>query len=270
MQTRYRLAAIDLDETLVAHDGSISPRNVQAVRDLREAGVMCVIASGRMHEATLRFAEALDLDGPVISYNGAMIRDRTTGDTWRHVTVPAEPAAEIVRFCADNGHHLNYYLDDHLYVAEIGHWARFYQNHTGSRMEAIGDLTTLDGTHPTKMILIDEPEVADRLFGVMSYRYADSLYLTRTNPEYLEFMAPGCDKGEALRVLAARLGVSREETLAFGDGGNDLPMMRAAGFSIAMGSGKEAVRDAASWVAPAFEQDGFAEAVAALLSGRIG
>ncbi len=270
MRIGYRLAAIDLDETLVAHDGSVSPRNAQAVRDLRDAGVLCVIASGRMHESTLRFAEMLDLDGPVISYNGAMIRHRSTGETWRHVTVPPEPAAEIVRFCSRNDYHLNYYLDDRLYVSRVGHWAQFYRNHTGSKLEPIGNLTTLAGTRPTKMILIDAPEEADRLYGIMAERYGNKLYLARTNPEYLEFMAPGCDKGEALRVLAERLGIPREETLAFGDGGNDLPMMKAAGFSVAMGSGKQAVREAASWIAPDFNCDGFAAAVAALLEGRIG
>jgi Cof subfamily protein (haloacid dehalogenase superfamily) len=267
---RYRLAAIDLDETLVAHDGSISPRNAEAVRRLRAAGVTCVVASGRMHESTVRFADALGLDGPIISYNGAMIRHRVTGETWRHVTIPPEPASDIVQFCAEHGYHLNYYLDDHLYVAEVGRWARFYQNHTGSRMEPIGDLRKLAGTRPTKLILIVEPDEADRLYALMTKRFEARLYITRTNPEYLEFMAPGCDKGEALRVLAERLGVARGETLAFGDGGNDLPMMRWAGFSVAMGSGKAAVREAASWVAPPFEADGFAVAVEALLAGSIG
>jgi hydroxymethylpyrimidine pyrophosphatase-like HAD family hydrolase len=58
--------------------------------------------------------------------------------------------------------------------------------------------------------------------------------------------------------------------LAFGDGSNDVPMMEWAGFSVAMGSATEAVRRIASWVAPPFEDDGFAEAVEGILSGRIG
>lgn len=270
MLTSYRLAAIDLDETLIAKDGSIPPRNAEAVARLRQAGVLCVIASGRMHQATLRFAEALDLMSPIISYNGAMIRDRATDEIWRHVTVPPDLASEIVRFCADNGYHLNYYLDDHLYVAEVGEWAMLYHRHTGSRMEPVGDLTRLEGTRPTKMILIDRPAEADRLYEVMSQRYGGRLYITRTNPEYLEFMAAGCDKGVALRELADRLQVPREQTLAFGDGGNDLPMIQWAGFSVAVASGKEAVRRAASWIAPPFDADGFAVAVDAILDGRIG
>ncbi len=266
----YRLAAIDLDETILTFDGRISDRNRRAVHDLDAAGILPVIASGRMHQATTRFADALGLPGPIISYNGAMLRHRATGDIWHHLTVPPEPAAEIVRFCTENRFHLNYYCDDRLYVAARGHWAEFYVRHTGSPMEAIGDLTTLAGTSPTKMILIDTPETADRLFRQMSERYGGTLYITRTNPEYLEFMHPNANKGEALRILAARLGVARDDVLAFGDGSNDAPMMEWAGFSVAMGSAKEAVKRIASWVAPPFEEDGFAEAVEGILSGRIG
>jgi Cof subfamily protein (haloacid dehalogenase superfamily) len=265
----YRIAAIDLDETLLGANGTITPRNAAAVNRLRAAGVLCVIASGRMHQATLRFADELGLDGPLISYNGAMIRVRSTGETWLHTTIAPGPAAEVVRYCAENGYHLNYYLNDHLHVSEVGRWAEFYHNHTGSKMEPVGDLRALAGTRPTKMILIDEPAEADRLYGELGARFAGVLDLARTNPEYLEFMDPSCNKGRALEVLADRLEVPRLQTLAFGDGGNDLPMVRWAGFSVAMGSGKEAVRAAASWVAPRYDEDGFAVAVDAILDGRL-
>lgn len=266
----YKLAAIDLDETLLAHDGTISPANQRAIKRLQEAGILPVIASGRMHQATVRFADMLALRGPIISYNGAMIRVHPDNDTWHHVTVPPEPAAAVIRFCREHGHHLNYYLNDHLYVAEWGPWAEFYVRHTGSPMDVVGDLTPYIGTSPTKMILIDTPETVERLYGSLTERFGSEMYITHTNPEYLEFMSLNANKGNALSFLAARLGVPREAVLAFGDGGNDLPMIHWAGFSVAMGSGREAVRQAASWVAPPFEEDGFAVAVEEILAGRIG
>src|SRR5690348_11941715 len=136
----YRLAAIDLDDTLLGPDHMISARNASAVRAIASRGVHCVIASGRMHEATTRFAEQLGLDAPIISYNGAMVRRPRTGEVWQHLRAPAKPAAEIVRYCATHGHHLNYYLNDHLYVAQRGAWAEFYMSQTGSPMEVVGEL----------------------------------------------------------------------------------------------------------------------------------
>src|SRR5579862_656889 len=155
MPLPFKIAAIDLDGTLLGPDHLVSARNALALHALAERGVVCVLASGRMHQATVRFADQLKLDGPVISYNGAMVRDRVTGEVWLHKRTPAVPAEEIVRFCAVNGHHLNYYLDDHLYVAERTRWAEFYLSQTGSPMEVVGELGQFAGSRPTKMILID-------------------------------------------------------------------------------------------------------------------
>lgn len=256
MQFPYALAAIDLDDTLLGPDHRISARNFRAVRALAERGVTCVIASGRMHEATTRFAAELDLDAPIISYNGSMVKLPNGGDVWHHVRVPAGPAAEVVRFCAEHGHHLNYYLDDYLYMAVRTSWAEFYLRQTGSPVEVVGDLVPYAGTEPTKMILIDSPEVTDRLLTLFRGQFGDSLYITKTNPEYLEFMNPTASKGAALKLVAERLGVDRAATIAFGDGNNDLPMIEWAGLGVAMGTAKPRVRAAADEVAPPYDEDG--------------
>jgi len=264
----YRLAAIDLDGTLLGPDHRISPRNACAVRALKDHGVTCVIASGRMHQATVRFAEELGIDGPLISYNGAMVRDIRTREVWHHLRVPAEAAAEVIRFCAEHRYHLNYYLNDHLYVAERGPWAEFYVRQTGSPMEVIGDLLPLQGTEPTKMILIEAPDTIQHLLGVFRGRLGNVLYITRTNPEYLEFMNIQANKGSALELVAERLGVAREETLAFGDGENDIPMIRWAGLGVAMGDAASVVQSAADAIAPPHDEDGLGRLIEALIADR--
>ena len=225
-----------------------------------------MIASGRMHEATTRFADVLGLDGPIISYNGAMVKVVSSNEVWQHVRVPAEPAAEVVEFCALENRHLNFYLDDHLYVAERGRWAELYYRQTGSPMEPVGDLRRLIGREPTKMILIDSPETTDRLLVAFRERFGNRLYITKTNPEYLEFMNPAASKGSALEIVASRLGIAREEVVAFGDGHNDVPMIRWAGLGVAMGSGKPEAIAAADRVAAPFDENGFGMVVEELLS----
>lgn len=264
----YRLAAIDLDDTLLGPDHLISARNARAVRALAARGVTCVIASGRMHEATLRFGEELGLDAPVISYNGAMVKQPRTGDVWHHVRVPAGPAAEVVEFCAERGLHLNYYLNDHLYVAQRTSWAELYLKQTGSPMEVAGDLRRFAGSEPTKLILIDSPRTTDVLMERFRQRFGAALYITKTNPEYLEFMNPAASKGAALELVARRLDVPREQVIAFGDGANDLPMIRWAGLGVAMGTAREEVREAADRVAPPYDEDGLGLFIEELLAGE--
>lgn len=261
----YRLAAIDLDGTLLNREHRIPPRNARAVQALAARGVVCVIASGRMHEATTRFYYELQLDAPIISYNGAMVKHPRTGEVWHHARVPADAAAEVVQFCTEQGFHLNYYLDDHLYVAQRGVWAEFYVRQTGSPMEVIEDLRALRGSAPTKMILIDTPQTTDRLLERFRRQFGSALYITKTNPEYLEFMNPATDKGVALALLAERLGIAREETLAIGDGNNDLPMIRWAGLGVAMQNASDAIRAQADRIARSFDEDGLALFLESLL-----
>jgi Cof subfamily protein (haloacid dehalogenase superfamily) len=261
----YRLAAIDLDGTLLNREHRISARNARAVQALAARGVVCVIASGRMHEATARFYDELGLDSPIISYNGAMVKHPRTGEVWHHARVPPDAAAEIVQFCAENRLHLNYYLDDHLYVAQRGVWAELYVRQTGSPMEVIEDLRPLRGSAPTKMILIDTPQTTDRLLEHFRRRFGGALYITKTNPEYLEFMNPTTDKGVALALLAKRLGIAREETMAIGDGNNDLPMIRWAGLGVAMQNASASVQAEADRIAPSFDEDGLALFLESLL-----
>lgn len=261
----YRLAAIDLDETLLGRDHAISQRNALAVRSMVACGATCVIASGRMHEATTRYAEELDLRGPLISYNGAMVRELSTGELWFHRPVPGPLATDVIDFCARYGHHLNYYLNDRLFVADRGAWAEVYLRQTGSPMEVAGDLKVFAGTEPTKMILIDTVETTDRLLELFRGRFGETLTVMKTNPEYLEFMHPAASKGAALELVAKRLSVRREEVVAFGDGHNDVAMLRWAGLGVAMGTGKEEAISAADRVAPPFDEDGFGMAVEELL-----
>ena len=218
-----------------------------------------------MHEATVRYCNELGVSAPVLSYNGAMVKHTGSGEVWHHLRVPARPAAEVVRFCAEQNHHLNYYLDDHLYVASRTEWAEFYVRQTGSPMEEIGDLRGFAGSRPTKMILIDGEDVTDTLFESMTALHGTSMYITKTNAEYLEFMNPDANKGTALKLVAERLGIPREEVAAFGDGDNDLSMIQWAGVGVAMGNAKPAVLAAADRVAPVCDEDGLACAVEEML-----
>ena len=267
MSFPYLLAAIDLDDTLLGPDHLISARNAAAVRALANRGVACVIASGRMHEATTRFGEQLGIDAPIISYNGAMVKRPKTGEVWQHLRAPAGPAAEIVRYCSEHRHHLNYYLNDHLYVAERGEWAEFYVRQTGSPMEVVGELRQFAGTEPTKMILINTPETTERLLAHFRRRFGEALYITKTNPQYLEFMNPAASKGTALQLVANRLRIPREQVIAFGDGDNDLPMIEWAGLGVAMGTAKPHVRSAADRIAPPYDEDGLGLFIEEILAG---
>ncbi len=254
----YEIIALDLDFTLLNEDHRISPRNLAAVRRCRDLGAKVVITSGRMFRCTLAYLHTLELDTPIIAYNGALIKQESTGEELLHEHLDVETAQSLVAFCAREELNLNYYLDDNLYIAKPNVWADLYSSRTGAPLNPVGDLRVFADRAPTKALIVADPQRIQELYTVMAPEYSARAYVTISNVEYLEFMPPGVDKGKALAVLAEHYGVPREKTIAFGDANNDLPMVRWAGTGVAMANAHPEVKAVADRIAPSYDEDGVA------------
>lgn len=257
MPVPYRLCAIDLDDTLLGPDHQLSSRNARAIQAVRKLGVTVLVASGRMFAAALPTAQQLELDTPIICYNGAMVRHPQTGDVWLEECVEANLAGELVDYCREHHLQLNFYWHDLLYTAEYTPWLELYHKRTSAPLKVLPDFySALRGISPTKLIIVDDPGVIDCLLPMFREKFGDSLYVTKSNAEYLEFLPPKANKGAALAFVADKYGVSSAETVAFGDSWNDLPMMRWAGLSIAVGNAKPEVIAAANRTILSNAEDG--------------
>jgi Cof subfamily protein (haloacid dehalogenase superfamily) len=258
---RIRLAAMDLDGTLVVGGHHIPPRCAEAIAEARRQGVHIILATGRMHHSAVDFAERLGLgDEPLISYNGAMVRRAQSGETILHDPVPAEATVEILEYCIENRANIHYYVDDVMYVLKVDHWARSYLERTGSAPVPAGDVRRLPGKEPTKVLIIDRPERAERYLAEAQGRFAGRVYVTRSLPEYIEFLSVNASKGRALRAVAEHLGIPMEQTMGLGDMINDLPLIEEAGLGIAMHHAPESVRQVADHVTGPGDE-GVAEAI---------
>ena len=260
----FRLAAIDLDGTLLGPDSTVGKRNRAAVQTLVEAGVVVVLASGRMHASMLRIHDELGLDTPIVSYNGSMVVDPQSGETLLHCTLAAAIAQDIVAWGESAGKHLNYYIDDTLYVDRESPWSDLYHRRTGSAIVPVGSLHRFDGQSPTKVIFVGEPAETLRYQAEWKERLGDRAYMVRTMPEYLEFLNPGADKSSGVAAVARRYGIAAEDVAAFGDSPNDIPMLEGAGLAVVMPSAHEEVLAHADFVPTGSPEDAFACALEAL------
>ncbi len=266
----YKLAAVDLDDTLLGPDKQIGAANARAVQRLRDAGVHVVLASGRRHENMFRFHTQLGLEGPIVSCNGALTKNAETNEIYWEKRVPAELAQEIVTEGDRLNITQNYYHDNGgLYVREENGWTELYQSRTDSIVTVAGDLHNFDGTSPLKIIWIDAPETISALYETFAARFKGQLYVTTTDPEYLEFMALGVNKAVGLQAVAERMGIAPSEVIAFGDGNNDVPMLEWAGLGIAMAHARPSAQKVARWTAaPGDPESSFARAVEQLLAQK--
>ena len=258
MSLPYDLIALDLDFTLLDDEHQISARNLAAVRRCRDLGVKVIITSGRMFRCTLPYVHVLELDTPVIAYNGAFIKDERSGKVLWHKHLDLTTAQALVAYCAAVGLNLNYYLDDSLYIAHENPWAELCAARTGAPLNPVGDLRIFAERAPTKALIVADPERILQLYSELSLRYAEKAYITISNIEYLEFMPLGTDKGVALAIVADYFGIPREKVIAFGDANNDIPLIQWAGLGVAMDNARPEAKAVAGRIAPRHDEDGVA------------
>jgi hypothetical protein len=262
-----RLLAIDLDGTLFGENLLVSPANRAAIAAAQARGVHLTLATGRMFRSTLPYAQELQIATPLICYQGALIRDPVSGATLFHRPLAQALALDVIALLQAADRQPNVYLHDNLYVAAINPGTEFYARLNGGiPVNPVGDLAAFlraSGGDPTKLsvVLPSEPD-ADATVAQLRARFAEQIYATKSYPTFAEALNPTCNKGVALAALAAHYGIAQAETMAVGDGENDLPLLQWAGVGVAMGQARATVRAGARYVTGPLAEDGLAAAIA--------
>lgn len=266
-----RLAALDIDGTLLDHDLILRDRTRAAIRAAVAHGAIVVLATGRMPSSVRPLAEAIGLRGPLIAYQGALIRELPApgepgpGRLLHHEPLPAEVAKAAVRWSYAQGlrPHLNHL--ERFIVPEDDPNAEDYSLFLGARAELVDDLEAAIEHPITKVIAVAETPLPDGVLAAARAEFEGRASPTISHPRFLEFVAPGVSKGRAVRWLAHRLGVPLEQTLAIGDQHNDIEMLRAVGHGVAMAGAPAEVRAAACYLAPPVGEEGAAQILEALV-----
>ncbi len=265
----YRLAAFDLDGTLLGPDKKISAANRAAVDQLRRRGVTVVLASGRRHQNSIRFYRELALDTLLISCSGAMVKSPVTGETLGELLIPADLAGTLVADGLAAGYTVVYYHRDHLYAGGPDQWLSLYEGRVGERAERHPDLRQLHGGAALKIVWYGEPAVLAGRRGALEEKYRDRLGIVATDPENLEFSNVQATKATALKLVAGFYHVGPGAVMTFGDGENDAPMLRWAGLGVAVDGANDAAKHAARVVSPAgCPEESVARAVEQILAGK--
>ncbi len=266
-----RLIALDIDGTLIGDDHEIQPRTMAAVSAAMERDIAVSLITGRMVSSALRFARELRLTGPLVGYQGGLIRampevdSRRLGKLLLHTPIQPDVAREIVQWTREHG------MDPH-----VNHLERFilraddpnaddYSAFMGSHAELVPDLMEAI-THPvTKVLAVGDPPAPVEAAPIARAHFAGRADVTISHPRFLEFIAPGVSKGRAVRWLARRLRIPLGATLAIGDQWNDFEMLSEVGHGAAMPSAPAEVRAAARYVAPPLEDEGAAQLIEQLV-----
>jgi len=264
----YKLIAIDIDDTLLNDEIIVTQATKEALKNAIEAGVTVTLATGRMFSSAQKIAKQIDLNVPIITYQGALVKTLLDDTILYEKNVPAEAARQILQYSQEHHLHLQLYVNDQLYGAEDNARIQGYSKLVNIPYHIEPDLEKLIHEPNHKMLMIDEPEVIDKHLAILQEKFGEQLHITKSKPHYLEITHPEATKGHALQFMAEHIGCSIEQTIAIGDAQNDREMVQVAGLGVAMGNAVPSLKEVADYVTLSNNDDGVKHVIEKFIFNR--
>jgi len=267
-----RLLAIDLDDTLLRSDLSISRRTRDAVKQAQAAGVTIALASGRIIYAMDRFSRFLGFNEKpayLISSNGALIHESHTGAIVHESRIDNKTALAVCDLADAEGFPVQMCEDDAMYISRRSEYSDHDQRQTGIRQVVVQNFRAMIKAGCHKLIIPGDPAVLPHMENIIRAYMGETITLFASRPYYLEILPRDTDKGTALAKIAGIMGVGAAQTMAIGDSMNDEAMIRWAGVGVAMANGDDRIKNIASIVTNcANDDDGVVEVIEKYLLGK--
>ncbi len=236
----FKAIAFDLDGTLLNSKGHLSQKNIDCLRKLAERKIQILLVSGRMTPRTLPYAQQLNFPLTMITYNGAEtlsgFQETWIKENFRSVDIRA--VQSLLELCRVQKIFANLYSEGLLYGYHPDgdfNYANHYREQTGAEYHMLySQYSDLPQKNIAKLLIIETPENRNKLFNQWGPKLEGICALTKSNPEYLEFLGLGINKGSTLQIWLDKNNILPNQLLAFGDAENDLEMLSLAGLGIAM------------------------------------
>lgn len=264
-----KLIAIDLDGTTLNNRSELSPRTINILKKISQAGHYVTIATGRPYRMSRQFYQELSLDTPMVNFNGALVhlpfhhwKGETTSVIKREIAfdILAQKQALNLDFIAAENKE-TFYIDN-FDAFDIQYFAA---EATPANLLSKENMQT----DPTSLLLrLKEQNTAD-VSRSLTQQFGDQIDVrTWGGPKpILEIVAKGIQKAAGVAHVAETLGVSQKDVIAFGDEHNDVEMLEYAGWGVAMSNGTEQAKDAANDVTEkSNDEDGMADYLADFLT----
>ena len=275
---RFRLFAVDIDGTLVNSRDELTVAARQAIARVVDAGVRVVLATGRRYGRALPLVEPLQLDVPVITASGALIKLPGSHRTLFRARLERALLCEVLLVIDCHGY------DAMLYTDNFDQGFEFYRPPNEAPEPLLAEFFSLNEgwSRDWPGLMVEPPDDIfacfamgtqsdmQRVHKALQQRLPEKLYThVLRSPRYTGYMceiAPaGITKWSGIQHLAREWDIDNDEICAIGDDVNDLPMIEAAGLGIAMGNALSEVRAAADLVVPSCDEDGIVEAARVIL-----
>jgi Cof subfamily protein (haloacid dehalogenase superfamily) len=265
----YKLIALDIDGTIHSNEHPLSERTCRALSEAREAGAIVTIATGRMYLSAMAVTADLKLQSPVATYQGAHIADPISNEILWHQPLDARMLHDVLDALDSWDREILAHHRNDVYVDRMTDWVEAYVDRNHVEVHVIDKLSDLADEGVTRLIVAGEDDDVGQVTSTLTKKFDSQLQITRSLPYFCEVLHPDTGKQPALQRLCEMLDVRQEDSIAFANGDEDIPMIEWAGLGVAVADGTEAATLAADEVAPAQSEDGVAQVVERLLRDRL-
>lgn len=267
----YRLFALDIDGTIRTEDYPLSQRTMEIITHIRSLGAIVTVATGRMFDSASRACAELNLDCPIISFQGAQVSDPTTGRILWQRQLTIDMFTSTLKFLESQAVEVLVYKNNQIYVTSVSPWIEKYVRRNHAQLEVVKDFKFIDAEYLTRIVVVGKDTDIGEIEVDMKAMFDSKLYVTRSLPQFCEILHPEGGKEKALAWLCTHFGIDQHETVAFGNGYNDIGMLEWAQLGIAIEGSPPEVLAVADNIAPPVSEEGVASVLEELVTkGLVG
>jgi Cof subfamily protein (haloacid dehalogenase superfamily) len=264
-----RAVVLDLDGTCLDDKQRLHPR-IRAAVNAVAARLPVIVATGRMYVSALPWVRLLGANQPLVCYEGAVVRELldagdSMGEILREELLGPAPAVRALQLARARDWHFQIYVDEQLLSESHRPEAEQYARVAGVPITLVSDLAPhLAGGTPKAVCVVIDPAEVERCLREMSTLLEGSARATQSRTEYVEIVNPHVNKASACEFVCERLGFTMNDAVAIGDAPNDIELLDAAGYSVAVSTARaDVIAHADATCAPP-QDAGVADVLAAL------
>ncbi len=245
---KYQLLALDLDDTLLSEDLTISHKNIEAIRAMEAKGIKIILVSGRPFESMVKYIDVLDIHNEedyIVSFNGALV-NKISGEEVFNGIIEGDILHKLIDMGRERNISVQLY-NDKLTVEKYTDRTKEYEYLTGMKSHMVEDLKEIPRSIKVLFNHSAGPDLEQFRLDLLE-AFGDVFNIFYSKPNYIEVLNKKSSKGLAVAYMAEKLGIKQEAVVAVGDGFNDASMIEYAGVGIAVANAPDGVKEIADYV----------------------
>ncbi|MBU3134078.1 Cof-type HAD-IIB family hydrolase [Clostridium gasigenes] len=270
---KYKLICIDMDGTLLNTDNQVSDDNIKALKKATEMGIHIAITTGRIYASAKYYSGIVGIDAPIITANGASIKDSGDGNVIYNNPIPSDILIGCAEILKKHNLKANFTTGDTIFTSYEIPETHSYKitnkivpNEFKVNFLVFDDIKDGISKFEGKILKCFVGEDGN-LEGFRNARteitktFGNFLHIVSSGVNNFEIMQKDSSKGNAAKMLAKRLGITKDEVICIGDSENDLSMIQFAGMGVAMGNAMDLLKSEADFITETNNNSGVAKAI---------